>query len=922
MKKILLFFIFTQTVLSQSIVVNTTTYTVPQLVTSVLFGAGTGGNVCSGTISNITWDTGTNHSSTNGIGYFTNTNANFPLQSGVILSSGNVAVAAGPNTTTQSNGAFGWPGDTELFNYIDALGIDTGLSSYNNATKLEFDFVPLTNQMSFDFLFASEEYGTYQCDYSDAFAFFLTNVTAATPTINLALIPSTNTPISVTTIRDTQFNTSCGSANVSYFGSYTDPSLPSAATAPTNFNGLTKKMTAATAVIPNNTYHIKLVVADRNDSAMDSAVFLGGGSFNIGSAAITGSGTYDGVTAFTVANGQAICNGGTRIIKAGSNQIAGTTYSWSFNGNPIAGANGYTYTVTQAGTYSATITYSTGCSQTSSITVEYLPAIPAGTPSDLYQPITNPIFNLTTNTTPTLNGLNSSDYDVNYHLTLAGAENIDSSIPNPNAFVGTDGQIIYTSVNDFTNGCVATRSFVLHLTSTVIIPGTPPALTLCDDASNDGLATFDFTNQTAFALGANNPANFSVSYHLTNADATAGTAAINPITSVIGANGQMIYVRVQENANPTVNFATTSFQLFVNPTPPAPTLSITQPICTVPTGTITVNSPLSGSPLPNDLFISEVTDEDVGSLTYIEIYNGTGSAKNLSNYKIKVYNNGSSSASCDLPLSGTLANNATFVLSVGSATNVGGVTPNQVNSGCGGVNDNDNIRLTSSSNVEIDLWGRTDGTSFTPNNQPGYTYRRLATSNPPSTTWNPANWLAFDYQTYSNVGSYSTSNFQYSLDGGSYQASTTFSGVPTGTHTVTVKDMITGCISNGTNAVINAVPPFITPSFVAAPAVCLGSNLSAYLATSSTNGITGTWSPLPNNTSTTNYTFTPNAGQCANNTSMTITINPLPTATILGTTAVCVNAAAPTVTFTGASSTAPYTFTYNVNGGTNQTVTS
>ena len=52
-----------------------------------------------------------------------------------------------------------------------------------------------------------------------------------------------------------------------------------------------------------------------------------------------------------------------------------------------------------------------------------------------------------------------------------------------------------------------------------------------------------------------------------------------------------------------------------------------------------------------------------------------------------------------------------------------------------------------------------------------------------------------------------------------------------------------------------------------------------------------------------------------------ITVNPLPTATISGTTAVCLNAPSPNVTFTGAAGTAPYTFTYTINGGPNLTVT-
>jgi gliding motility-associated-like protein len=54
----------------------------------------------------------------------------------------------------------------------------------------------------------------------------------------------------------------------------------------------------------------------------------------------------------------------------------------------------------------------------------------------------------------------------------------------------------------------------------------------------------------------------------------------------------------------------------------------------------------------------------------------------------------------------------------------------------------------------------------------------------------------------------------------------------------------------------------------------------------------------------------------------TVTINPLPTATVAGTITVCEGDAAPTITFTGANGTAPYTFTYNINGGANQTVTS
>ncbi len=46
------------------------------------------------------------------------------------------------------------------------------------------------------------------------------------------------------------------------------------------------------------------------------------------------------------------------------------------------------------------------------------------------------------------------------------------------------------------------------------------------------------------------------------------------------------------------------------------------------------------------------------------------------------------------------------------------------------------------------------------------------------------------------------------------------------------------------------------------------------LPTTSTNGITGAWSPVLSNTETKNYTFTPTEGQCATEQTMTIVVNP------------------------------------------------
>lgn len=247
---------------------NSTQFSTAELVNNVLVN-----NPCMN-ISNITSSTGST-SQTNGIGYFTNTNPLFPLHSGIVLSTGKAADVGGPNLTILNAGGAG--GDAELETVIGAA---TGQSmSSTNATKVEFDFTSQNEFMSFNFLFASEEYGVYQCAYADAFAFLLTDLTTG-QTKNLAVVPGTNLPVSVVTIRNNENNSSCASSNSNLFDYFYDGL--NRQVAPINFNGQTKLMSASSVIIPNNPYHIKLVIADRQDSGFDSAVFLQAGSFSSG----------------------------------------------------------------------------------------------------------------------------------------------------------------------------------------------------------------------------------------------------------------------------------------------------------------------------------------------------------------------------------------------------------------------------------------------------------------------------------------------------------------------------------------------------------------------------------------------------------------------------------------------------------------
>jgi PKD-like domain len=153
----------------------------------------------------------------------------------------------------------------------------------------------------------------------------------------------------------------------------------------------------------------------------------------------------------------------------------------------------------------------------------------------------------------------------------------------------------------------------------------------------------------------------------------------------------------------------------------------------------------------------------------------------------------------------------------------------------------------------------------------------------------------------------STAGLSINATTGAITPSTSTAGPYTVTYTIAASG---GCpaVTATTSVTITAQ---VTPSFAAVASICNGAALSA-LPTTSTNGVTGTWSPALDNTTTTLYTFTLTVGLCASTTTLTITVNPILTPTIN-----CGASTTSTVSFTWAAvgAASGYNVSYTINGG-------
>jgi hypothetical protein len=209
-------------------------------------------------------------------GTFTSSSNVLGFTSGIVLSSGSARNVAGSNCSTELSVDNGEPGDPDLNTIV---GAD---STTNDAAVLEFDFVPTSSTISFQYVFGSEEYPEFIGSFNDVFGFFLTAPGGAP--VNLALIPGTNLPVSINDVNDGNPGNDppIAPANPQFYVNNQVQFVPGTPLPPvdTELNGLTVVLGAQATVTPGLTYHIKLAVADANDFALDSDVFVQAGSLS------------------------------------------------------------------------------------------------------------------------------------------------------------------------------------------------------------------------------------------------------------------------------------------------------------------------------------------------------------------------------------------------------------------------------------------------------------------------------------------------------------------------------------------------------------------------------------------------------------------------------------------------------------------
>jgi gliding motility-associated-like protein len=504
-------------VFGQNITVDAQTYSPQELIEDILIDSD-----CITNVNVVNFVGGNFSDGGSSFGYFEGNNSGFPFERGIVLSTGRLSNVPGPNDNLSDDDAPGWIGDDELEFYLDE-------DSTFNATIIEFEFEAVASQISFRYLFASEEYqenNTNTCRFSDLFAFLIRPINDQLYT-NIAVVPGTDIPIKVTNVLP-EIPGGCPAQNEFYFDTFNGTD------APINFNGQTKVLTATADIIPNETYRVKLVIADHINYRFDSAVFLEGGSFQLS--------TPLGINRL-LSTGNALCGDDTLTLDAtepGNNQ-----YQWFKDGVALTGETNATLTIYEAGTYSVEILLDNNCESFGDIVIEYdqLPEVfnAVLTECDFDQNGTT-VYNLF-NAQTELTGDNPNLVITDFFLSESEAIQNTNPIASPFNFESTTPfQNVYARIIS-QSGCFNVAMLQLQISQVQI---NIPELTACDMTDGEGFAMFNLS-QVRNSITNDIPTDAQLSFYATTEDAENRINALSLNFENSLAFNQTLFVNIRSN---------------------------------------------------------------------------------------------------------------------------------------------------------------------------------------------------------------------------------------------------------------------------------------------------------------------------------------------------------------------------------------
>lgn len=279
--------------------------------------------------------------------------SNFQISDGIVLCSDDaVTLQAGSTPGNVTPDISTEPDLLAVANSVPGLiGQSFSVSGVHNVAILEFDFIATGNELSFNYIFGSNEYLTYvNTQYNDVFAFFLSGPgivgTYASPAafpggaVNIASVPSSNPtlPITISSVNNV--------LNSQYYvDNQTQVDIAS--------NGYTTTFQATHDLMCGQTYHIKLAIADGTDQILQSFVCLEAGSFSVGTNLIqpiavttAGQSPIPGWPANSILEGEN-CYNGQFIIHPAPCAIEPDTILIQYSGTATYGTDYNTGGVTQ-----------------------------------------------------------------------------------------------------------------------------------------------------------------------------------------------------------------------------------------------------------------------------------------------------------------------------------------------------------------------------------------------------------------------------------------------------------------------------------------------------------------------------------------------------------------------------------------------